>query len=1703
MGMEENSELEEGKAFRCRDDDDNNVDPEIALSYIDEKIQNVLGHFQKDFEGGVSAENLGAKFGGYGSFLPAYERSPQRNSVWSHPKTPQKNSSPPRSPNNLPVEGWPQSLRVPSNVLPSVKLGTSSYSTNALHKSGLAPGDVSVKQDSSFSSARVSQKSNLKDGNSKKSGNLSDQRTLKVRIKVGPDSMARKKSAIYSGLGFDNSPSSLLENSPEESDGMLPVSPQVADESPTRILQIMTSFAVPEGALVSPLHDSLLCLIRKEKFSKGSKPLPSHKGSQDNIALLPDESVSFIGNAKLLKGKEVKFLGKSGTAVDLKHGNGIIFENNTAFSAKKKLENDNAENKDMLSNEVKSMPLPGTANGGETLKATGGSSEVPREADQGGVRDGSFPSDLMKEDSLESISGGKGEKRNAWSSSVEKVLEHRALNCDGDALVNLRGNGKSKNSKTSISSKGYSDASKCREDLKVGSLVYSKQKIGQLDKISMPGGKEERLLEGKKSHGTKSSKKAGCVPTKESLVIGDRGAPKDTTTAHGVSKSNDKMHKLKLQKDISKFRDNHRDPLDSKLEKKNSQMGLLERPSVSRRKDSTMDDLEMEQNVSFDKSRERFNGKRVGNQPIPGTLVKDVAYTGISIPGNALASELAPPVMDPILIEENWVCCDSCQKWRLLPNGTRPEHLPERWLCAMLNWLPGMNRCDISEEETTKALNALSQLPLSVGQNNLQNHAKRTASGVQILHVDHNHQSLSSHAASFPGKKKRGLKEIGKAGGSSGIIQLSNSTKNQHHLQESVKSRSLNDMNQSPAEANQMNKTNFHTLTKSHNFVAEQKENHIDGAGDAKQVKMKNKRESDHYGYETSKITKTEDASHADKYRLNSKSGSSTKASGKDLCKSNKHFMGHLKFDTKEKLPLKLGDQAQLSADGGPLDMRTSDKRNISIKKRKLKEWQDNQNDFNISLNAKERSESGLKKSRVPKNRAFSMKGDNDKLDKTVFLVGSEDHPIDGMVAVRSIHKDQQPRKHRRKFISQQTLDGINSLKNDLQPGQLSLTATSSSSKVSGSLKTRATFDDVKGSPVESVSSSPLRTSFPEKLASTGGNILGKDDATNGGLPVIDEVRRCRDGEGDGQINQSEMKEKVSGDPHPESRELLLDYQDGDANHKIGQTKCSSALFNAGAEMMERRDCSSDLLAIKNCHAEDRVDKYHHDNVFFPKKFGKSSSLKLKDNDRSSTSDFDRDEMKVSEPVNAHGDFSKKRIRNESEIDLRSHASLLKRMNNVKHVIPDKPRSKSNEDEKVRVSISDSIGQCTKKSRMESPLNLQKRDSSDGKTSTVNSDAKMSTVCIRKWNTATQENLIQDFDSEAKLNPIQKDSGSRTKKLAAHFEQEAKSKSQSHQSALGFQQEGASVGLRVCASGNGDVSKVSKHPENPGTKSSAHHSLGHRMLDMKGVRVRDLNSPSPGRTNSSSQTASNALKEAKDLRDYADRLKISGFGFESNETNFQAALKFLHGASLLETCTDPGREGEMTQMQVYSTTAKLFEYCALEYERRNEMAAVALAYKCMEIAYWRVVYWKNSSLSQDRNELQACLQTFSQGESPSSSASDIDNLNNQAAVDKATISKGTVSHVSGNPFIVARNHSNFLRLLDFAQDVSFAMDASRKSQNAYSAANVALEQVQNRDCIESVKKVIDFSFQDVEELMLLVQHAMKAITRAGLVGSRD
>ncbi|XP_065863608.1 cysteine-tryptophan domain-containing zinc finger protein 7-like isoform X2 [Euphorbia lathyris] len=1674
--MDENPEPEEGEAFQYNGGgcSNNNMDPDIALSYIDEKIQTFLGHFQKDFAGSCSAENLGPKYGGYGSFLPTYARSPPRNSLSSHPKTPQRNCSTQRSPNNLPVEGVSQSLKVPLNDAAPVKLRISSGRSNALRESGLASGNVSAKQESSFSK------------NPHKSGCFPDQRTLKVRIKVGPDSAARKNAAIYSGLGLDNSPSSSLGNSPEVSGGM--PSQKTADECPTSILKAMTSFPVPGGAIVSPLHENLLCLMKKERFSMDVKPVPFLKGGQTNSALLAKESVSLVG--KLSKEKGAKFPTKREKAVEVNHGNDIIFGNDTTFPTKMKLENENPESKNVVSNNLKNMPLPGTANGYGTRKITGRPTEVPLEGD--GVGGRIFSSDLIKEDSLESRSGqdsGKSEKSFAQtqSGSVEKVPELQELPYSNGGSVHLKGSKKPKKSKAPAPSKAWSDAS---EDLPSGSLAPSKPKVVQQaacvqDKFLMSSAKEKPLSEGKKLHSSKGSKKAVAHG---SVEIGVNRESRDLTEAtHGVSKSQDKMQKLRFQ-DSSKFRENLKN--HTKIEKKDSQMRSLERPSGNKRKDSTIGGFGMVHNASFDNSKQGFSGKQVDKELIHSS-VKDVANLGISPAQNALASEVAPPAPNPnpVLIEENWVCCDSCQKWRLLPYGTLPEHLPEKWLCSMLNWLPGKNRCDISEEETTKALNALYQVPLATGQNNLQNDTSRTTSGV---HVDHSVQSLNCLAGPTQAKKKHGLKEIAKAGISSGMMRSSNSLNN--HLQESLKSRSVNNMNQPPAEANLVNKSSLYTLSKSQNLVPEVKRNPL-GGGNTKQIKMKNKRLADHDGYGNIKKIKT-DLSDGDKYcnsdtglgrmGLNSKSGLSIKVRGKDLLKSNEcSFSGDVKCDTKERLPVsvkKLCDQSQISSGGGSLNVGTSDKRNISLKKRKMKEWQDDQNGLDSTGNDEDSSGTGLKKVKklkVSKSGASIMNNSREKLDKKEVVAhslssGSQDHAVDGVNAERRIRKDQRPWKHRGNFTSQQHLDATDSSRKYPGLAQVSMTATSSSSKVSGSFKTQTTLDDAKGSPVESVSSSPMRIPFSEKLGSTGCDILGKDNATNGDFPVIDVLKTRWDQKGDDQINQSGTgkMEKLSGVPHPKSFKVLpLDYQDGDPKPKVHQTKCSSQLLNGRGEIMKQHKSPVDVFATKNCHNEVRVEKNLSENMLPLHKSGKGPSLQFKENNRSSIADFDRDQ-KLSEPGNAQVDIFNKRTGKEGEVDLRSHAPPRKRMNNAKHSIPDKRSSKFCKDEKVHVNRSNSESQFSKDGRVEIPL---KHDPND-------TNKKMVSLDSKKRDTGPRGNLVPGCDNDTKVYSVQKELRPETSSLVAHAESEAIHESRIHQSTQGSQRERASDGHFAHAPGNDDVSKASLHP------GSCEKMNGVQiMLDAKNVK--DINAPIPA----SSQTATEILEKAKELRDYADVLKNSGFGFESNETNFQAARKFLHGASLLETSNEVGRQGEMTQIQAYSITAKLCECSAVEYERRCEMATAALAYKCLEVAHWRIVYCKNSSLSRDRNELQACLQTFSQGESPSSSASDIDNLNNQAIVEKATVSKGTIPHIAGNSVIVARNHASVLRVLDFTQDVDAAVEASRKSLNAYTAANVALEEAQNKDCIASVKKVIDFGFQDVEELLHLVQQATEAI----------
>jgi len=65
------------------------------------------------------------------------------------------------------------------------------------------------------------------------------------------------------------------------------------------------------------------------------------------------------------------------------------------------------------------------------------------------------------------------------------------------------------------------------------------------------------------------------------------------------------------------------------------------------------------------------------------------------------------------------------------------------------------------------------------------------------------------------------------------------------------------------------------------------------------------------------------------------------------------------------------------------------------------------------------------------------------------------------------------------------------------------------------------------------------------------------------------------------------------------------------------------------------------------------------------------------------------------------------------------------------------------------------------------------------------------------------------------------------------------------------------------------------------------------------------------------------------------------------------------------------------------------------------------------------------------NKISALFFALFLGESPSSSASDVDNLNNQIAMDKATLPKGTNANVASNHVISVRTRPSLVRLLDF------------------------------------------------------------------------
>lgn len=115
------------------------------------------------------------------------------------------------------------------------------------------------------------------------------------------------------------------------------------------------------------------------------------------------------------------------------------------------------------------------------------------------------------------------------------------------------------------------------------------------------------------------------------------------------------------------------------------------------------------------------------------------------------------------------------------------------------------------------------------------------------------------------------------------------------------------------------------------------------------------------------------------------------------------------------------------------------------------------------------------------------------------------------------------------------------------------------------------------------------------------------------------------------------------------------------------------------------------------------------------------------------------------------------------------------------------------------------------------------------------------------------------------------------------------------------------------------------------------------------------------------------------------------------------------------------------------------------------------------------------------------------GESPSSSASDIDNLNNGLSKVASSSKDANSPQVAGNHLLLAvRNQPHLTRLLAYTNDVNCAFEATRKSQMAFASAGGNHER--GTDSLSSIRTVLDFNFRSVNDLLRLVRLAMESIS---------
>ncbi|KAL0918586.1 hypothetical protein M5K25_010602 [Dendrobium thyrsiflorum] len=1487
------NELAEGKTIFGGGDD---IDPD-AFSYIDEKIQHVLGHFQKEFEGGVSAESLGAKFGGYGSFLPAHQRSP---SILSQPKSlvkvPNHNVS--RSPCNISPVKMPNHnvSRSPCNLQPEDgNQYPSVLGTTPITKVNIASGgqlsEKSGKRKTNISTERTEAISQ----SPSKPVNISNQKMLKVHIKVGhANVLPRNKPDIYSDLGLDvsPSPSPSLGDSPNGDD---PESPDAFLESPNTILQIMTCFSVPGGYILSPLPDSLQPSNEKEDiFLKDFKTGGLFKGQTEACAASSDTSLSF----KFVNGSACKKIKSGDKSQMLKEAEGLTCKGDMTFF-KKETEAEAPVDQTVNAPDMSHSSRARCGDAREERQLNGSSEKEIcntagnfKDTDKVSLKE-DIPISNLRTDNLVGFVEGirndftgnsvkkdihsNGEMNSKSGLTVKSFEERIGNNQDTSCEPAERGSQDLKSyNTTKADSRRYNNGWKNRTTEHEGPANHDpSQKTSSCEKeLLMTIQEIDKANGGRIPKGSPTYDRQCAEPSKENLRTSSSVVPKGKNEISHESKL--KAHKLHMKVKKGKAVESHKGS-SRFIEKSKVKLGLCKADNL-----------------------------QIANSATDALAVAPLSY-------NAPPSD-APAAISTSVIKDNWVICDFCQTWRLLPYETNPDNLPQKWQCSMQVWLPGLNKCYISEDETTKAFHQLYQVFAPVNGTDLTAQPdaavpETTSGGI----LNHNGR-LENKACSVPSgiKKKHGL------------MDASNLSSSGKSLQACSENRSLNDVRRYSLETDssikhrigQTNRSAELTIEK-HNYKVEEKPSKIPAScpneGDllgkvGKNSRSKCRRQVDLDGHRSCKKIKRDSLHYSEKHFHNEDEivGKMTisgdcdfppRASRKVLQSSSDH--SSMDFKSKAE-PSKNPKQSVGAFPNGEHKehVSTSDTEKLNRydskdKKRGVKELQGSGTHRKNSMIHQQlvenrciikdgSSESELRRQKKPKLAK------SEGQDSSAVIVDRKMDKKGCLTRIKfSSGKKNQPDKVDEGRIH--ALEFMDAMKRDVTNVRLAIAATSSSSKASGSQRSKVNLQEARESPVESVSSSPMRmpntqNNFTKVSVSTKHDILSTAPSVKDNLENDSKQHKVHD--------------------------LRVSATGGSCTKSISQESLLQASSN------QKLDHSSQIIVDGSERSSGKVIQTSH-------------TAKAKQNGWGSQT---------------------------------------------------------------------------------VPTSMKERNSKQYHVGAVNGEATKSAKKLR-----TSDSLNEVHSNNFPQPPL----------------------------AL---------------------------PESSLMKKDAHN------------------------------TVNAFIQEARDLKHTASRLKNDGLEHESSGIFFEASLKFLHVASLMEPPNaEFVRQGDLfpsvKMLNMYVETAKLCEFCAHEYENLKEMAAAALAYKCAEVAYMKVAYFKHPSASKDRHELQSALDAALSGESPSPSASHVDILNNQGNFEKVVSARTTGSpQLAANFVIAAQNRPHLQRLLTYTNYLNSAFEAANKSRNAIAAASIDLAK-DRVGSVCSVREVLDFNFNNVEGLLQLVRGSLKSISR--------